>query len=305
MEKQDPRKKYLESLDPSKFRVLDYPGGIFLCGGKTDPLHKPPRSWRDAFERYLQVNPQALSRQLQSAEEIVKSSLNGPYKDLFELERHIASISAAIVVIVESPGSFAELGAFSQIDEICERLLVVIHNPFYHEPDPGFIRLGPIEFLETNYPGTVSVQTEPDLKAKRYDPTKDINLSEMAKAIEDRILTLHHERKFTGDDPGHKMLLVAQLCYHMHSLSFEEIITSFDTLTIPIDKAELQKFLYLLRVIRLLASYTRSGKIFYKCEETRLVSLTQKRGSRIIDTTRARVEFAQYYKETNDRRLLR
>ncbi len=39
------------------------------------------------------------------------------YRDLVSFERHVAELSSVIVLVLESPGSIADLGLFSVIDE--------------------------------------------------------------------------------------------------------------------------------------------------------------------------------------------
>lgn len=301
-DKGDPRLQYVKSLDPGKFRITDYPGGIFLCGGKADNRIAIPLSWRDAFERYIECNQDALSRPLLSAEQIVRRSFGGPYKDLFELEKHIAAISAAIVVIAESPGSFTELGAFSQIPEIRKKLLVVIDNDNYHAVEPGFIKLGPLQFLKNIDGESVTVETKPHYELSNFNSSIDTNLGELAVTIQERINGLHREQIFSRSESGHRMLLIGQLCYHMHALSFSELRIFSGLLGINLEREELKKYLHLLEKYEILKAQTRKGKDYYSCTNSRLLRFAQKRGEKIIDMQRARIIFAKYYGDIGDRR---
>jgi hypothetical protein len=67
------------------------------------------------------------------------------YKDLISFEEDIARIASLVLVIPESPGSLAELGAFAANDIIRRALRVIMQQRF--ENDESFIRFGPIELL--------------------------------------------------------------------------------------------------------------------------------------------------------------
>ena len=62
------------------------------------------------------------------------------------LERLVAEIVAVILLFVESAGSFAEFGAFTENRTILERLVAVIDNQ-YREKNNSFIYLGPTKRL--------------------------------------------------------------------------------------------------------------------------------------------------------------
>jgi hypothetical protein len=70
------------------------------------------------------------------------------YKDLISFEEDIARIASLVLVIPESPGSLAELGAFATNEIIRRALCVIMQERF--ENDESFIRLGPIEHIIQN-----------------------------------------------------------------------------------------------------------------------------------------------------------
>jgi hypothetical protein len=73
--------------------------------------------------------------------------LRTKYRDLISFEEDIARIASVVLVIPESPGSLAELGAFATNDVIRRALRVIMRTR--HENDESFIRLGPIELIRT------------------------------------------------------------------------------------------------------------------------------------------------------------
>lgn len=77
------------------------------------------------------------------AEKAVQLYRDTDYGDLISFEEDIARIAAVVLVIAESPGSLAELGAFTANDAIRRVLRVVIQQKF--ETQESFVRFGPIE----------------------------------------------------------------------------------------------------------------------------------------------------------------
>lgn len=83
------------------------------------------------------------------------------YKDLISFEEDIARISALVLLIAESAGSLAELGAFASIDSIRANLAVLIQTS--HNESESFVRYGPIQRLKIEderrvgvYPWTIN-----------------------------------------------------------------------------------------------------------------------------------------------------
>lgn len=67
-------------------------------------------------------------------------------KDLLTFEGILGEISEKIIVILESEGTYCELGAFSYSDELMKKI-IVINNEDYREKR-SFIRLGPLKKIE-------------------------------------------------------------------------------------------------------------------------------------------------------------
>jgi hypothetical protein len=65
------------------------------------------------------------------------------YRDLITFEEDIARIAAVVLVISESPGSLAELGAFATNETIRKSLRVLVQSTY--ERAESFVRFGPIE----------------------------------------------------------------------------------------------------------------------------------------------------------------
>lgn len=55
---------------------------------------------------------------------------------------HARDVATMVVIIVDSPGSFAEIGAFSMDSTICSKMLI-LSDPA-HKDGPGYVSKGPI-----------------------------------------------------------------------------------------------------------------------------------------------------------------
>lgn len=62
-----------------------------------------------------------------------------------QMEDKLGQLSDAVIILVESPGTFAELGAFSLSCELRQKLLPIMDKQF--ESDPSFINTGPIRWV--------------------------------------------------------------------------------------------------------------------------------------------------------------
>jgi hypothetical protein len=121
---------------PSKF--------MFLCGGFISKEEDAkPVNLRDYLFRVRQI---ANRYNIVLAEKATQLFRDSDYDDLISFEEDIARIASVVLVIAESPGSLAELGAFTANETIRNALRVVIQH--HHEIAESFVRYGPIERIK-------------------------------------------------------------------------------------------------------------------------------------------------------------
>jgi hypothetical protein len=121
---------------PSKF--------MFLCGGYiSNDKNAKAKNLRDYLFRVRQI---ANKYNIVLAEKATQLFRDSEYDDLISFEEDVARIAAVVLVIAESPGSLAELGAFTANDTIRNTLRVVIQQQ--HEIAESFVRYGPIERIK-------------------------------------------------------------------------------------------------------------------------------------------------------------
>ena len=140
-------------------------------------------------------------------------------KDLLSLEDAFASFSDCIIIVLESPGSFAEIGAFAIKDEIAKILLVI--NDIRYSRDESFINLGPIAKVN---------------KVSIFRPTIYVNpehILKFAHIIEERLSRILRKRnknidlttfdKFSSCTPKIKVLALADIISMFSPIKRREI----------------------------------------------------------------------------------
>lgn len=120
---------------------------IFLCGGDVNDVR---------FGRYKMA--QALSTidrfELFYPEDLFDDLLAGQGQhSLLSLENILADSVDVIIIIPESPGSFSELGAFSNNTKLSQKMICVQDNKYRFKK--SFLNYGPIRLLKSINPKSV------------------------------------------------------------------------------------------------------------------------------------------------------
>ncbi|WP_125853719.1 retron St85 family effector protein [Rhizobium anhuiense] len=296
----------LELIDPAKIRVYQPTKIIFICGGKTCVEAHPPMSLRDAFMRI------AYSKPFERYKPILAEELNaffpyGNYKDFLSLEKDIAQISALILLFSETFGSAAELGAFAMMNEIAQRLLVVIDDKHYEEN--SFIKLGPLRALEiANGDGCVCVVNLKDLGIEKIDSLKNLNVDYFSKIIQDAVL--HRERSipehstFNPDLSGHIIKLIVGLIQWYGALTVDEIETALYCLNVNCVPARIHDFLLCAQFAQWITPKKRGVQTFHVAKsDTMAVQFTAREGKKMVNRLRWQAEIRAYWKANDDLRF--
>ncbi len=127
---------------------------IFLCGGIG----------KNCIRNAVRVHLEANGYQILYPEDLFADIINLDKKsDLLDYENLLAKNADIVCIICESPGSFAELGAFIQSDIIKTRTIAVINNRY--KRSKSFIMLGPIRHLKKINPSSILEYKENDIKS--------------------------------------------------------------------------------------------------------------------------------------------
>lgn len=134
-------------IDRDALRVRRPDHVVFLCGGiiSADEDNRIALSVRDYLYRIRKISSK-LNGKIVLAEKAQQIYRESNYQDLISFEEDVARISSIVLVISESPGSLAELGAFSSEKVIQSALRVIISED--HNQSESFVRYGPIRRVE-------------------------------------------------------------------------------------------------------------------------------------------------------------
>ena len=116
---------------------------IFLCGGAT----KKQSQFRFSLGKKIENNKSKYAYSIYYPETLFSEILLGHNKsDLLSLENFLADSVNAVVIPLQSVGTFTELGAFANHPRLKDKLIVLIDPKF--KLDNSFINSGPIKFLK-------------------------------------------------------------------------------------------------------------------------------------------------------------
>ncbi len=131
-----------EHLERSDFRYITYPKFFFLCGKGFDKSDKDAykRSNRGIIHSYIQkLIPDA---KIVLSEQLWEDGFDQNI-DLLVFEEFLAEVSDVIILFVESPGAYCELGAFAYADALFSDKLIVVMDEKYRNGS-SFISTGPV-----------------------------------------------------------------------------------------------------------------------------------------------------------------
>ncbi|HCH6234129.1 retron St85 family effector protein [Vibrio parahaemolyticus] len=139
--------KYPSDYKRSLFGGAKLPRILFICGGDPKDCNN-----REVIECYLDKHaPNLMTFRAENAWEIISSN-QSQNKDgsinALRLEEWLADFSDAVIILVESYGTVAELGAFSISSRLRSKLLPILDKNF--EDDLSFINTGPISWINSD-----------------------------------------------------------------------------------------------------------------------------------------------------------
>lgn len=122
---------------------------IFLAGPYIEPDTEPAAgSSESTFLRYhlfhrlqgddLDVSLGEYKKLIDAHKDVLGSKNNAAVAEL----NHARETATAIVIILDSPGSFAEIGTFCIYKEVCEKMLII--SDVRHQASTGYLNQGPI-----------------------------------------------------------------------------------------------------------------------------------------------------------------
>lgn len=259
---------WITSIDLTKTRIVKFPSFIFLCGGRISDNSQKFLSCRHIFYSYINQNDCSFSKNVVLAEKVFEYFDHSDYPDLLQFERDLAELSILTIIFSESPGSIAELGSFSVLDTIQERLLIVLHQDDTHQE--SFIWRGPISFLKNL---AKSKGSDDPITIYSWQKKKDENgqiiiedfsdALDLSEAIESIVGKLPKTVGFKSNQLGHIMLLIICSLKIVHLATLEEIVFILKKFGVDSETKSVKQYLSLLKSLGLVALKPYRNYEFY------------------------------------------
>lgn len=111
---------------------------LFLCGGRKSLR-------RDRLAEYLhRYHQESLTFYAETVWTAIAQ--RNPDANALEVEERLADLADAVIIIVESPGTFAELGAFAISKPLRKKLLPILDRKYIQED--SFLKTGPVSWID-------------------------------------------------------------------------------------------------------------------------------------------------------------
>ena len=242
---------FIEKLEADGTHVYSPDPFVLLCGGERTNVDVPkPKSLRDAFLKsdFYGSIENAEIRQIEDIREFFDK--DSPYKELFTFERHIAQLSDLVLLFSESPGSFAELGAFASHADIASKTLVVIQQKYLSKS--SFIAQGPIAYLNDLSERSVFSLTNASigLRGNQFASVKPEKLlSLLTGPVGDRLEESKESRKLRKSSFSHRCRLYIAFLREFHVLKDVELSQLFQAFGIKITKSSLNQIAFCCKCV--------------------------------------------------------
>lgn len=269
-----------KSLNVDSLRILSRPKpDIFLCGGSADS------SVRRLFMEYARLNSVDFYSRLVLAEEVIKSWFRSDsYDNLLELENDLASIASIVPIFLESPGSFAEVGAFSCIDDLIKKILV-FQDEKYFDRD-SFLNLGPLHKICKKCGKDSVLYYSWDNIALYFDDIKDNIIKKLNVK----------EKRFYKDRIGDISILVIEILNLSQLAKRNDIKCVLDSSKIDISLKDLDKIFYMLSRMHCIREIHAGQSRYYKslCKD-KMLKLAFNQSTSIRNIQEWQFKISQYY----------
>lgn len=232
---------------------------LFFCGGVRGTGRERPKSLRDYLVRKRGIRLKAHIVFAEDANQIYRET---KYSDLITFEEDIARIASSVLVIVESPGSYAELGAFAMNATISKSLRVIVQTKF--SETESFIRFGPIEKMKNDDDESVAFYPwEINKNGGLVSKSVERHFREIKVFIADGIDSAPKSQLFDTDYDIKKFYIVYWALYHSYTSSLSVLLWAVNKILPDLTSQQLKQCLYCLRLVGWIDREMYSNKVFY------------------------------------------
>jgi flavodoxin len=253
--------RIISVASPKGATIESLPGLLTIFGGslsseqEIDDAITPPKSNRDACVQWLRANRKDMHDMLLLPENYDDWSSFNTYSDLLRFEEDLAYLTDAVVIFLEAPGSIAELGAFSQIPSLRDRLVIVVTDD--RHPKKSFISLGPLRQLEAL--DKLSICAIPVGNTREL--ANHINV--VIGAVNHKISKVKPKRSFDPTEKQHQFALALDVIGLAEVLTFTDIKLLFEHFQINENETRIRQILFTLEKSKLIKKRRYGGIDYY------------------------------------------
>lgn len=293
---QDPRTSFLHGLDIDACRVeFSNAPVVLLCGGQVKYDAAPGLS---ATSLRHAIATSSTSFELFRPEEITGWHADGIFRDLMSFERELAGICSLVVIILESEGALVELGAFSQLSELSEKIIAIRSTDYAaHE---SFINLGILRFItEKNRTAVKSYPWE----IKNPATISNEITQDVISDIQEELAKQPKSQSLKVSQSSHVIVLICEFVRLFIALKEHEILEYLQIAGVTTTKDVLKGQLFLLTEFRIIRKQEYSDAVFYmrSDEPYHRLRIALKGNAAHVDQLRIETQCSEHYLANNDK----
>ncbi|MBM3561543.1 MAG: hypothetical protein FJX48_00010 [Alphaproteobacteria bacterium] len=283
---------FYSDLNEDKLRVARPTKVVFFCGGVVSKERSDQfQSLRDYLYRSFQVRS-PLKGHVVLAEEANQLYRETDYHDLISFEEDIAHIASVILVVAESPGSLAELGAFASNEHIRAKLRLILKER--HANEESFIRFGPVERIKKDsdeFVGFYPWRTNRGGKLilRSASPHK----KEMINFINGHLESAPKSELLVQSANARNMFSVYWIVFITFAINTRVLYKVVEAIGLGLTEKEIRNILYCLQLVGWIRMLPYSGKdYFYALIDRDPFDYSFKDGVAISDSSRRKADIA-------------
>ncbi|CAH1905834.1 conserved hypothetical protein [Candidatus Nitrotoga sp. HW29] len=253
--------EFILTVAPDKATVISFPEFIAIFGSSISLKRRcaKPKSKRDAFYWWLLDKRPDLKELLLVPESYNDWNDSSVYSDLLLFEKDLGFLTSAVLIFLESPGSIAELGAFSQITSLSERLLVVVTENYH--PTKSFISFGPLRSIQETQNHSNCICVIPELRPERLVDHVHV----IIEMLDKKILSIKSKKeRFDVSNLQHQIILILDFINLFSVLNKSELQLLASHFLVDMKYPRLNQLLFLLEKIRLISRKHYGGIEYYQ-----------------------------------------
>jgi hypothetical protein len=256
------RSRAIAALRNDKYDFRRLKKVVFLCGGQGSTRRDDLRSY---FARHVD---DAMVFYAEAVWPIIAAAVGSA--NALEVEERLANLADICIVIVESPGTFAELGAFAMSAPLRKKLLPILDSK--HFGAKSFLETGPVRWVDADSNFGPSIWTDLDTILTAISEIED-RFGRLGKSRPGRV-------EVVAASPKHLLFFVCDLVSVFGPCPAAHVAGAVnEILEIDLPQGEVAFYLALGTAMGLLGNFLSGGvELFYRrLQDGALIAFQRKR----------------------------